>query len=176
MTSSWFFHILYIVIFTCAQSNLTGSSHGTGTRDRGPLVAVLQHTCIPVCVKYHPHSLWIVWPICFIWYLIISLFTTSFRFIPCYVHFEIYTIKFNKCAWLDASTEESIKTVFWNVTPCGLVDIFMSLHDILSQAIFLLILVDDSYTFSRENVFGFWLYQCVYAVSLQLGYLKAQRR
>jgi len=45
--------------------------------------------------------------------------------------------------------------VFWNVTPCGLVDIFMSLHDILSQAIFLLILVDDSYTFSRENVFGF---------------------
>jgi hypothetical protein len=30
----------------------------------------------------------------------------------------------------------------------------MSLHDILPQAIFLLTILDDSYTFSRENVLG----------------------
>jgi len=49
---------------------------------------------------------------------------------------------------------ESIKTVFWNVTPCGLVDIFMSLQDTVSQAIFLLTLLDDSYIFSQKNIFG----------------------
>jgi len=69
----------------------------------------------------------------------------------------------------DVSMEESIKTLFWNVTPCGLVNMFMPLHDVLSPVVFLLNLLDDSYTFSRENIFGIWIYQFVHVVGLELG-------